>query len=153
MFLHLQMKLNTRGLLSFSKDKNLKEWGRANVGAVPWTPLADIHWYKLFSLCHVLYIYTHTHIYIYIHTYTHTHVYVPDLSVYKYIHTFICSRTVRWDAVKLQQENIPSKSGMKAHFQRYVYRTQWQTEIYPHDPATSYTATIFLSQIPAPMFL
>jgi hypothetical protein len=25
MFLHLQMKLNTRGLLSFSKDKNLKE--------------------------------------------------------------------------------------------------------------------------------
>jgi hypothetical protein len=36
--------------LSIPTDKNLKDWGRANLGAVPWKTVSRLCWYERFSL-------------------------------------------------------------------------------------------------------
>jgi hypothetical protein len=46
----LNLLLITLRFLSVPTDKNLKDWGQANVGAVPKRMLADIYWYERFSL-------------------------------------------------------------------------------------------------------
>jgi hypothetical protein len=49
MSLHFQSELKTLGFLSFPTDKNLKDWGPANMRAVPRKISADIYWYGLVS--------------------------------------------------------------------------------------------------------
>ena len=45
-----QLKLNMLGFLSVHADKNLKDWLRLNVGAVPRKMFAGVYWYEQLSL-------------------------------------------------------------------------------------------------------